>query len=64
MQATFFFSGQLQYKALQLVGVTAMWIACKYEEMFMPDVTDFVFITDQAYDTKVRSAFLYSFWYV
>jgi len=48
--------GQLQYKSLQLVGVSAMWIACKYEEMFMPDVNDFVFITDQAYDTKMICA--------
>jgi len=44
--------GQLQYKSLQLVGVSSMLIACKYEEMYVPEVNDFVFITDQAYDTK------------
>jgi len=43
---------KLQYKSLQLVGVAAMLIACKYEEMYVPEVSDFVFITDQAYDTK------------
>ncbi|XP_012229210.1 G2/mitotic-specific cyclin-B [Linepithema humile] len=36
-------------KRLQLVGVTAMFIASKYEEMYSPDITDFVYITDQAY---------------
>eukprot|EP00051_Salpingoeca_urceolata_P004137 m.376 g.376 ORF g.376 m.376 type:complete len:441 (-) comp133_c0_seq1:178-1500(-) len=34
---------------LQLVGVTSMLIACKYEEMYPPEVGDFVFITDNAY---------------
>ncbi|XP_043786196.1 G2/mitotic-specific cyclin-B [Apis laboriosa] len=36
-------------KRLQLVGVTAMFIASKYEEMYSPDVNDFVYITDNAY---------------
>ncbi|KAF7398443.1 G2/mitotic-specific cyclin-B [Vespula maculifrons] len=36
-------------KRLQLVGVTAMFIASKYEEMYSPDVSDFVYITDNAY---------------
>ncbi|KAK7481324.1 hypothetical protein BaRGS_00027404, partial [Batillaria attramentaria] len=34
---------------LQLVGVTAMLLASKYEEMFAPEVADFVYITDNAY---------------
>lgn len=34
---------------LQLVGVTAMLLASKYEEIFAPEVRDFVYITDQAY---------------
>ena len=34
---------------LQLVGVTAMLIASKYEEIFAPEVRDFVYITDKAY---------------
>ena len=35
---------------LQLVGVTAMLLASKYEEMYAPEIGDFVYITDQAYD--------------
>lgn len=38
---------------LQLVGVAAMLIACKYEEIYAPEVKDFVYVTDQAY-TKVE----------
>ena len=34
---------------LQLVGITAMFIACKYEEIYPPDLKDFVYITDGAY---------------
>lgn len=36
-------------KKLQLVGVTAMLLACKYEEVSVPVVEDFVVITDKAY---------------
>ena len=36
-------------KKLQLVGVTAMLLACKYEEVSVPVVEDFVLITDKAY---------------
>jgi hypothetical protein len=31
------------------LGVTAMLIASKYEEIYAPEVRDFVFITDKAY---------------
>lgn len=34
---------------LQLVGVTALLIACKYEEIYPPEVRDCVYITDSAY---------------
>jgi len=34
---------------LQLVGVAAMFIASKIEEIFAPDVADFVYITDDTY---------------
>ena len=34
---------------LQLVGVTAMFIATKYEEIYPPELKDFVYITDNAY---------------
>ncbi|XP_061303056.1 G2/mitotic-specific cyclin-B2 [Pezoporus flaviventris] len=39
-------------KRLQLVGVTALLLASKYEEMFSPDVADFVYITDNAYTSN------------
>merc|ERR1712111_121292 len=47
-------------KSLQLVGVTAMFIAAKYEEMYAPEIGDFVYITDNAYtqnqirDTEIK----------
>ena len=34
---------------LQLVGVTAMLLASKYEEIYAPEVRDFTYITDNAY---------------
>jgi len=34
---------------LQLVGVSAMFIASKVEEMYAPEINDFVYITDNAY---------------
>jgi len=34
---------------LQLVGVTAMLISSKYEEIYPPEVRDFEYITDKAY---------------
>jgi G2/mitotic-specific cyclin-B, other len=40
---------QVHRSRLQLVGVTAMLIACKYEEIYPPIVKDFVYITDNAY---------------
>ncbi|XP_029431059.1 G2/mitotic-specific cyclin-B2 isoform X1 [Rhinatrema bivittatum] len=36
-------------KKLQLAGVTALLIASKYEEMYAPEIGDFVYITDHAY---------------
>nr|P51987.1 RecName: Full=G2/mitotic-specific cyclin-B [Hydra viridissima]CAA62471.1 cyclin B [Hydra viridissima] len=40
---------------LQLVGVTAMLLASKYEEMYAPEIGDFVYITDNAYSKeKIR----------
>jgi transcription initiation factor TFIIIB Brf1 subunit/transcription initiation factor TFIIB len=37
-------------KKLQLVGCTAMLLAAKYEEVFPPEVDDFTFISDEAYN--------------
>ncbi|XP_017567089.1 G2/mitotic-specific cyclin-B2 [Pygocentrus nattereri] len=36
-------------RKLQLVGVTAMLVASKYEEMYVPEVGDFAYITDNAF---------------
>ena len=36
----------------QLLGVTAMLIACKYEEIFVPKIEDFVDITDNTYSKQ------------
>jgi len=40
---------QLTRKKLQLVGVTSMLIAAKFEEIYPPEVRDFVYITDNTY---------------
>ncbi|KAF0298999.1 G2/mitotic-specific cyclin-B [Amphibalanus amphitrite] len=37
---------------LQMVGVTAMWIASKYEEIYAPEVNDFVVIADKSFDEE------------
>jgi len=40
---------QITRQKLQLVGVAAMLIASKYEEIYPPEVKDFVYVTDRAY---------------
>ncbi|KAJ1521101.1 hypothetical protein ONE63_002803 [Megalurothrips usitatus] len=37
---------------LQLVGTAAMFIAAKYEEIYPPDVGEFVYITDDTYTKR------------
>ncbi|XP_078683514.1 cyclin-A2-like [Branchiostoma floridae x Branchiostoma belcheri] len=37
---------------LQLVGTAAMFLASKYEEIYPPDVGEFVYITDDTYTKK------------
>jgi len=39
----------VQRSKLQLVGVTALLVACKFEEIYPPEVRDCVYITDHAY---------------
>lgn len=39
-------------KKLQLVGLVAMLLACKYEEVFVPAVDDLLVISDKAYKRK------------
>jgi hypothetical protein len=36
-------------KKLQLVGLVAMLLACKYEEVSVPIVGDLILISDKAY---------------
>lgn len=36
-------------RELQLVGISSMLIACKYEEIWAPEVNDFTHISDNAY---------------
>lgn len=43
---------QVTRKNLQLVGVTAMLLASKYEEIWAPEVRDFVYISDKAYSRE------------
>ncbi|CAB9506015.1 B-type cyclin [Seminavis robusta] len=40
---------QVERSQLQLVGVTALLIACKVEEIYPPEVSDCVYICDAAY---------------
>ena len=34
---------------LQLIGITSMLIACKYEEIYFPEIKDFIYMTDDTY---------------
>lgn len=38
---------------LQLVGVCSMLIASKYEEIYAPEVSDFIYISDSAYERDI-----------
>jgi cyclin B len=42
-------SHQVLRSKLQLVGVAAMFIASKYEEIYAPELKDFVYVCDKAY---------------
>jgi hypothetical protein len=42
-------SNDIHRNKLQLVGITALFIASKYEEIYPPDIYKFVNITDNAY---------------
>lgn len=37
---------------LQLVGTAAMFLASKYEEIYPPDISEFVYITDDTYNKR------------
>ena len=40
---------QVTKDSLQLVGVSAMLIACKYEEIWPPLIKDYIHISDNVY---------------
>lgn len=46
----FLSSMAVQRGKLQLVGVTCMLLAAKYEEIYPPAIDDFVYITDNTYN--------------
>jgi len=48
--------GKTVYRSrLQLVGVAAMFLVCKIEEVYAPAISDFVYITDNAYsEAEIR----------
>jgi hypothetical protein len=39
---------QIRRNQMQLIGVTAMVIAAKYQEIYPPTIEDFVYMTDDA----------------
>jgi cyclin B len=41
---------QISKKKLQLLGITALFIACKHEEIDLPKINDFTYITNNAYE--------------
>ena len=43
---------QISRVKLQLLGIAAMMIACKHEEIDLPKMEDFLYITDNAYSKK------------
>lgn len=51
-QSTSLVPKQVTRQNLQLVGVTAMLLASKYEEIYPPQIRDLVFITDRAYNRE------------
>jgi cyclin A len=45
-------TNEIHRHLLQLVGVTCLWIAAKFEEIDVPDVEEFVYITDNTYSIQ------------
>ena len=42
----------IKKEKLQLIGVTSLLIGCKYEEIFSPEIRDFVCILDRTYEKE------------
>uniref|UniRef100_A0A2K5LH41 Cyclin N-terminal domain-containing protein n=1 Tax=Cercocebus atys TaxID=9531 RepID=A0A2K5LH41_CERAT len=49
LQETLYVCVPVSHRKLQLVWITALFLASKYEEMFSPNIEGFVYITDNAY---------------
>ena len=47
----YLYVAQIQRSKFQLLGIAAMLIACKHEEIYTPKIKDFVCVTDNAYTT-------------
>lgn len=43
---------RIERRRLQLVGSVCLWIASKFEEIYFPEIRDFVYICDGAYKRK------------
>ena len=43
-------SNQITKKNLQLLGITSLFTSCKHEEIDVPKINDFTYITNNAYD--------------
>ena len=43
-------SNQITKKNLQLLGITSLFLSCKHEEIDVPKINDFTYITNNAYD--------------
>ena len=42
----------IERKYFQLLGITAMFIASKYEEIYSPEMKDYIYMTDNSYTKK------------
>lgn len=43
---------RVEKSKFQLVGIAALFIACKYEEIYPPEVKDLIYVCDNAYNKK------------
>jgi cyclin B len=50
---------KVKREKFQLLGVTAMFIASKFEEIYPPEIRDFVYITEKAYSKDEIARFEY-----
>ena len=49
---SFLDKNQVNKNKFQLVGITALLIACKYHEIEFPKITEFNYITENSYSKK------------